>query len=503
MSIFQCWVSVDIMDGFSDQQGDGCMDRQLWLRMAILILTLIPVSSLGQSPTPCLFDPSGGDIDDSQALAALLRACRWVQINGPHIRIDQPIELVDEAGGPLHFATVEPAPGLSKVTVHTAIESDPNNITNPSRSSFDYHGNFEVGSYLRQATIVGQSFIIVHDPAALSTRPFAVGDYVYINDTSTQPEKTLLVQDGALEVRQVVTSAAGIFPGTIRLDFDRPLNRQHAVKTIAAHCQPINYVRFSNLEFTTDYDPQAQVNPRPRAGIHLHMAYRATINNIKSSKWAGAAMIVLDTGGRENTLRDVYATGASLFYAPNGNIWGVALEGQEDSTLWNCGAEGFLEGIVINYSYNTVAFYSTVRSVNVALRVHSDINDNGSIKSGFIGGLVTGAAIGAAVGRYCQECIVSADITADLGIWIFQFARKTTIGGKISNFSTFGIGFDLVNGGIADGTLTSRETFIAASIRCRGTNRLALTKGGKSRPYPRALQQFPWLILGAAFNQCP
>jgi hypothetical protein len=477
--------------------------NRLWMDLVILILVVVPSWSFGQSATPCLFSPSGVGIDDSQALAALLRTCLWVQINGPHIQIDQPIELVDDAGQPLHFATVEPVPSLSKVTVHTIIDRDPKSVTNPSRAPFDYHGNFQPGSYLRLSTLIDQSFIVIHDPVTLSTPPFAIGDYVYINDTSSSPQTSLLPQDGAVEVRQIVNSTVGPAPNTIRLDLDRPLYRPHRANTIVAHCQPINYVSFRGLEFTTDYDPLAGINPRPRVGIHLHMAYRATISGVTSTKWAGYALVLLDTGGRENIVRDVYATGAAL-YAPNGNGWGIALEGQENSALWYCGAEGFLEGIVINYSYNTIAFESIVRAGNFGLRVHSDGGNHGSIRSGFIGGSVTDVSIGAAVGPSCQECIVDVDISANyIGIWIFQFAKNTSIGGSIRKFSTFGIGFDLINGGIADGALTSQETYVYASVTCNRKNRLALTKGEKVTSYPSSLQQLPWLALDPDFNQCP
>jgi hypothetical protein len=201
-------------------------------------------------------------------------------------------------------------------------------------------------------------------------------------------------------------------------------------------------------------------------------------------------------------VRNVYATGAAI-YTSSGNTWGIALEGQEHSYVWNSGAEGFLEGIVINFSYNTIAFESTVRSGNFGLRVQSDWRNNGSIHSGFIGGSVTGVAMGAAVGRYCQDCIVSVDITANRGIWIQEFAKNTIIGGSIHNFSTCGICFSLIDGGIADGALTSRGTYVNGSVICTGNNRLALTRGTRVTSYPHSLQKLPWLTLGSFFNQCP
>src|SRR3989442_75617 len=115
----------------------GC---RFWINLAIFILIMTPSLSFSQSKTPCVFQPSGVGIDDSQALAAMLSTCRWVQINGPHIQINQPIMLVDNSGQPLHFATVEPVPSLSKVTVHTTIDLNSNNVTDPSRAPFAYEG---------------------------------------------------------------------------------------------------------------------------------------------------------------------------------------------------------------------------------------------------------------------------------------------------------------------------------------------------------------------------
>ncbi len=485
--------------------GGSLMSNRLWINMAVFILIVIPISSFSQSGTPYLFTPSGVGIDDSKRLLNQLRVRPWVQINGPHIQINQTIELVDSAGHPLHNIIVEPAPGFPKVTVHTTIDYDPNDVTNPSRAPFNYSGNLQVGSYLSQSTIVDQSFIVIRDPLTLSIQPFVVGDYIYINDTSANPQQTLLPQDGALEVRKIVNKRVGPVSNTIQLDLDRPLHRPHAMNIIAAHCEPINYVSFRNLEFTTDYNPQASFKPKPSGGIHLHMAYRATIIGITSTKWSGGPLVLLDTGGRENIVRDVYATGLALYKAPNWNLWGIALEGQEDSALYNCGAEGFWEGIVIHYSYNTIAFESTIRSCDVGLWVHSDINNNGSIRSGFVGGSVTNAGIGAIVGPSCHECMVNVDISDVFrGIWIFNFATNTSIGGSIRNFSTFGIGFDLINGGVGDGALTSRETYVNATVNApTGIPQLAFTKGETVSPVPSLSQQLPWMVLCYAFVKSP
>src|SRR5688500_13195352 len=57
------------------------LSNRLWMGLALLILAVVPSWSFGQAETPCLFSPSGAGTDDSQALAALLRTCRWVQID--------------------------------------------------------------------------------------------------------------------------------------------------------------------------------------------------------------------------------------------------------------------------------------------------------------------------------------------------------------------------------------------------------------------------------------
>lgn len=479
------------------------MNNRLWISMVIFVLIVIPTSSFSQMVTPRLFTPFGVNVDDSQRLLAQLRISPWVQINGSNIQINQTIELVDSAGHPLQNVIIEPAPGFSKVTVHTTIDHDPNNVTNPSRAPFDYNGNIQVGSYLTTPTQRDQSSIVICDPLTLSTKPFVVGDYIYINDTSANPQQTLLPQDGALEVRKIVNKTVGPVPNTIQLDLDRPLHRPHAVNVVVAHCEPMNYASFRNLEFTTDYNPQLNFNPKPSGGIHLHMAYRATMTGITSTKWAGRTLVLLDTGGRENIVRDVYATGSSLYTSSIENIWGIALEGQEDSILQHCGSEGFLEGIVINYSYNTIAFESTIRSGNVGLRVHSDINNNGSIRSGFVGGSVTNVGVGAIVGPSCQECMVNVDISDVFsGIWIFEFATNTSVGGSVRNFSTFGIGFDLINGGVGDGAFTQFETYVNTTVDAStGTPRLAFTKGETVNPVPSSSQQLPWMVLCSAFTK--
>src|SRR5205809_6441797 len=102
------------------------------------------IASPAFTRSPYLFTPSGGD--DAAALRAALITYRWVQLNGTDIKIDTPIDLETYAGVPLHDTLVEPAPGISRTTIHSAIAQDASDPTNPSRSPFNYNGGFEPGS---------------------------------------------------------------------------------------------------------------------------------------------------------------------------------------------------------------------------------------------------------------------------------------------------------------------------------------------------------------------
>src|SRR5207247_10534862 len=102
----------------------------------------------------------------------------------------------------------------------------------------------------------------------------------------------------------------------------------------AAHCHPLRNVLFLTLRFTSDN------NAGPEIGINMHMAFNAEISNVSSVNWRGNSLVLIDNGGRNNTIKDCYATGVNI---PGDlpNVWGIAVEGQEGTTIINCGAERY------------------------------------------------------------------------------------------------------------------------------------------------------------------
>jgi len=129
---------------------------------ALVLVAVMASAAFAQSPY--LFTPSGRD--DAAALRAALIAYRWVQINGTDIRIDAPINLETDDGVPLHNILVEPAPGINRTTIHTAIVQDTNRPL-ADRSPFNYNGGFEPASFLTTGVPAGVMSITVRDPAQL------------------------------------------------------------------------------------------------------------------------------------------------------------------------------------------------------------------------------------------------------------------------------------------------------------------------------------------------
>jgi hypothetical protein len=397
----------------------------------LFLLTLITRSALAQSPH--IFTPSGRD--DAAALRAALTAHRWVQIKGTDIRIDTPIHLENYPGDPLHNILIEPAPGINQTTVHSAIKQDATNPTNPSRSVFNYDGGFVPGSFLTASVPAGVMSVTIRDPQLLwsdgrRSRPFRVGDYIFLNDTSRVADLTSQyakgVQDGAAEVRQILLIAPSGKPGELRLTLEAPLRRPHKATVVVAHCEPIRNAVFRNLRFTTDNQPG------PRVGIHLHMAFNAEISNISSVNWRGASLILLDSGGRNNLIKDSYATGVNI-PDDHPNLWGIAAEGQEGTMIVNSGADRHTMGIVINYSTDTFAMNSLVQGItNTSLVVGPDVEGNPSIKSGFIGGRVLGGGLGASIGQNCVDCVVDVSIEYPrTGVKVGPGAYNTRVLGSI------------------------------------------------------------------------
>src|SRR5438552_14798575 len=424
----------------------------------LFLVALMASAAFAQSPY--LFTPSGRD--DAAALRAALIAYRWVQINGTDITIDTPINLQTDDGVLLHNVVVEPVPGISRTTIHTAIQD-----TNPpraDRSVFNYNGAFEPGSFLTTTVPAGVMSVTIRDPELLvwwltssdirRIRPFQVGDYVCLNDTSRVPDVTVgyanYVQDGATEVRQILAIEPSGRSGELRLYLESPLRRPHKATVTVAHCKPLRNVVFRNLRFTSDN------NSGPRIGIHMHLAFNAEISNVSSVNWRGASLILIDNGGRNNTIKDCYATGVN---SPGDlpNVWGIAVEGQEGTMIINCGAERYNLGIFINYSVDTFAVNSSVKdSTYVGLSVSPDIEGNPSINSGFIGGRVLGGGYGAYVGTNCVDCVVDVSIELPYsGIKVGLGTYNTRVLGSILGASQYGVGIDSIDGGAGDGAVSS------------------------------------------------
>src|SRR5204863_6443705 len=158
--------------------------------------------------------------------------------------------------------------------------------------------------------LAGVMWITIRDPQLLlwvtgydvrRPRAFQAGDYIYVNDTSRVPDVGVGyvqdVQDGATEVRQILAIEPSRSPGELRLYLESPLRRPHQATITVAHCNPLRNVVFRNLRFTSDN------NAGPRIGIHMHLAFNAEISNVTSVNWRGASLILIDNGGRNNTIK--------------------------------------------------------------------------------------------------------------------------------------------------------------------------------------------------------
>jgi len=234
----------------------------------------------------------------------------------------------------------------------------------------------------------------------------------------------------------------------------------------------------------------------------MHLAFNAEISNVSSVNWRGASLILIDNGGRNNTIKDCYATGVN---SPGDlpNVWGIAVEGQEGTMIINCGAERYNLGIFINYSVDTFAVNSSVKdSTYVGLSVSPDIEGNPSINSGFIGGRVLGGGYGAYVGTNCVDCVVDVSIELPYsGIKVGLGTYNTRVLGSILGASQYGVGIDSIDGGAGDGAVSSRGTLLNATVSCTNT-KLVLLKGTRLSPHiPSASDSY--YKLGPLFYACP
>jgi hypothetical protein len=231
------------------------------------------------------------------------------------------------------------------------------------------------------------------------------------------------------------------------------------------------------------------------------VAFNAHISNIASVNWRGFCLVLVDTGGRNNTVKNCYATGVNTATdRPNG--WGIAMEGQEGSVILDSGAERHIQGIIMNYSIDTFAINSSVQGCSHgSLMVWNDLEGNPAIRSGFIGGRVVGGGLGATVGVNCVECVVNVNIEGSYsGVKVGLGAYNTRIMGSILGWTSYGVGIDSINGGVSDGAVSSQGTLLNTTAKCANT-KLALLKGTGVYPHTPSTSD-GYYTLAPLFNAC-
>jgi hypothetical protein len=340
-----------------------------------------------------VYTPRGAGLDDGPALQALLdQGHRHIQLDGDAV-INTPVLLHSPALQPYHFVRIEPVPSRETVRITTAIGRDPVTPSNPAFAAFEYSGHFTPASRLLEATAVGATSIRVVDPS-----PYGAGGHVYLADALTAPEHT---EDGACEVRRVVSVVGDT------LTLDRALKREHAANVAVALTVPLFGPVFRRLTFSGD----------AHVALHLGATQEARIEAIASHNWRGGVLVLLDTGGYRNVVTGSFATGTQPgLLVPGANTWGIAVEGQDETTIFNSGATKAYVGVLINYSIDTWAYWTTVSDSDVNVVVGSDNTGNGSLRSGFRFGLsARGRYAGASIGRNCRDCEVSLDLVDNGG----------------------------------------------------------------------------------------
>ncbi len=346
--------------------------------------------------SPCPY--ASNNNDDSLALGNLLRGCNWIQINSPTIILKSPVVLKKyntnmtdspgkPTGAPINDVIIEPAPSITgtvlvKTYFHANLVAGCLNSqllrclsSNPSRAAFDYDGSFTPGFVLNVTASVNATSINIRKPLPSSTpKAFVAGEYAYISDDSTSGT----VLDGTMELRQVIS----VSPDGLTLVLDRPLNRPHVSGVTVAHAVPILNTVIRNLKFTS-ISPTERFHPR--VGIHLHLARNAYIREITSDNWEGFSLVLIDTGGISNRVRNTFAVGTSVSDADippqRYNGWGIGVEGQEGTSIEYSGARRFSEAIIINYSYNTTVLVPDIvgSDINFGIRIWHGVG--GNIKS--------------------------------------------------------------------------------------------------------------------------
>jgi hypothetical protein len=273
---------------------------------------------------------------------------------------------------------------------------------------FEYSGNLTAASQLLAATSTGAETIRVLDPSL-----YASGRYVYIADVVGAPSE---IPDGASEVRRVKSIAGDT------LTLDRPLKRGHQANVQVALATPIFGPVFRKLTFSGD----------AHVGIHLEVAQEARVEGIRSTNWGGGVLVLLDNGGYRNMINDCHATGtAPGILAPGTNTWGIAVEGQDETTIFNSGGSKAYVGVLIQQSIDTWAYWTTATDNALNVVVGSDNSGNGSIRSGFrFGQSARGILAGASIGRNCLDCEVSLDLVdnRNYDVSVATGANRTRVG---------------------------------------------------------------------------
>lgn len=311
------------------------------------------------SSAPYIFTPTP-DSDNGPAIQSLIAAGnRWIQIDGGQCPIGTTISLQDSNKNPYHGVIIEPSPNFSTITIDTSnIGRNPAAPTDPSYAAFEYHGNLDAAGYLTQAANPDRLEIFVNDGALYSP-----GDWIFISDASTNPEQFLLPADGPMEIGRV------LYTSTNSLILSAALKRSHPVNAVVAFCKPIRNLVFRDLQFTGD----------SAVGIHLHMSHDGLFERITSTDWQGRTMLLLDSGGKNNTVIDCYCTATTPGIGAGQSIWGIALEGQDQSRVINSGGEQCGAGVTLNYCIDTMAVNARALNNTVNLGVYTY-----SIRTGFI-----------------------------------------------------------------------------------------------------------------------
>lgn len=309
--------------------------------------------------TPYVITPDPESDNGPAIISALAQGNRWIQIDGTSCPIGTRVDLNDTAGQPYHGVIIEPAPGISKVTIDSSgVGRSPTDPTNPSFAAIDYEGWVRPASYMTVAATAGANMIEVADITKYSN-----GQWIVISSNNTNFPVQPLPTDGPMEVRQIIARRGGT------LTLDRVLKRDAPLGSVVATVRPIQNVYIRDLEFTGN----------STIGLHMHYAQHCTVERITSSDWSGRCMLLIDNGGSFNTVIDSYCTGIEPGIGPTQNTWGVVVEGQDSTRIINSGGEFCGEGMGMNYCIDTVSIDARGSRNTVNVGVHT-----ASIRSGFL-----------------------------------------------------------------------------------------------------------------------